>query len=179
MLDVRILRTSRLTLRPFALDDADDLFGVRGDAEAMRYWDWPADANPAATWAISGQFVEEMAAGSAFYWAARTSAGRFAGLFDLNESNGEVPDLGFMVPRPLWGKGFGFEAASAVVGEGWRRGIAGLQARVHDGNERSARLLAKIGFSEVGTQPMQVRPGVMILCRHFRLLRPDYGTTAI
>jgi [ribosomal protein S5]-alanine N-acetyltransferase len=171
-----VLQTARLTLRPFSVNDADELFFIRGDPDAMRYWDWPPDRDQAATRAISQMLVEEMAGGSALYWTARTASGGFVGVFDLSELSGEEPDLGFMVVRFLWGRGFGFEAASAVVSEAWRRGIPGLKARIHDGNERSARLLTKLGFNEIGgARPMEVRPGVTILCRHFRLPRPDHA----
>jgi RimJ/RimL family protein N-acetyltransferase len=122
---------------------------------------------------IAATFASEIEAGDALYWAARTAAGEFAGLFDLSELHAELPDLGFMVPRPLWGRGFGFEAAAAVIAEAWQRGIPGLKARIHDGNERSARLLARLGFSDIGgARPIEVRPGVTIACRHFRLVRP-------
>jgi RimJ/RimL family protein N-acetyltransferase len=64
---------------------------------------------------------------SHWYWAVRTSVEDFAGIFDQSELN-DHPDLGFVVPRHLWGKGFGFEGASAVNTEAWRRGIAVFNA---------------------------------------------------
>jgi [ribosomal protein S5]-alanine N-acetyltransferase len=169
------LHTARLTLRPVALGDAEDLFTIRGDAEAMRYWDWPDDSDPAETRSVVRMFKAEIAAGSALYWTARNAAGGFVGLFDLGEINGDEPDLGFMVMRRLWGEGFAFEAASAVIAEAWRRDIRCLKARIHAGNDRSARLLSRLGFSEIGARQVVVRPGVTTLCRHFRLRRPDHA----
>jgi RimJ/RimL family protein N-acetyltransferase len=165
------LKTARLTMQPFRLQDADDLFGIRGDREAMQHWDWPHDENAAATGAIAERILEDMRASKAFYWTARTSDGTFAGLFDLSELTEPTPDLGFMVPRRLWGKGYGFEAARAVVSEAWDRKIPALKARIHEGNNRSAGLLIKLGFvEELPASQIQVRPDAAILCRHFRLL---------
>ena len=40
------LSTKRLVLNDLVPQDAHDLFEVRGDPEAMAFWDWPADASP-------------------------------------------------------------------------------------------------------------------------------------
>ncbi len=43
-----ILKTKRLFLRPIAVSDAPALFEARGDAEVMRFWDWPEQRDVAA-----------------------------------------------------------------------------------------------------------------------------------
>jgi RimJ/RimL family protein N-acetyltransferase len=165
------LTTARLIMQPFTLHDADDLFSIRGDREAMQHWDWPHDEDPAATKSAAGRILQDMHGRKALYWTARTADGGFAGLFDLSELTEPTPDLGFMVPRRLWGKGYGFEAAQAVISEAWDRKIPALKGRIHEGNNRSAGLLLKLGFFEIlPASHIQVRPDAVILCRHFRLL---------
>jgi ribosomal-protein-alanine N-acetyltransferase len=167
------LRTARLTLRPLQLSDADDLFTVRGDPEAMAFWDWPADPSPAATRDVTSGLLDEMASGEAVYWTAILDDCRFAGLFDLSGLKTRQGDLGFMVPARLWGQGLGREGAGAVVQEAWRRGLNGLRSRIHAANHRSERLLLGLGFAQTGPDgEIEVRPGVKIACRFFQLGRP-------
>lgn len=176
MIEIPTLATARLLLRPFTLGDADDLFGIRGDPEAMAHWDWPHDESRAETQVIAEAMHNDMASGAALYWTARTRDGGFVGVFDVSEIDGRTPNLGFMVLRRMWGMGYGWEGASAIVAEAWRRGFTALAARIHAGNARSARLLARLGFVETGgTAPLRVRPGVDVLCRCFLLRRPRGG----
>ena len=44
-----ILETPRLRLRPFTNADLDGLHAIYGDAEAMRYWTFPASRDRAET----------------------------------------------------------------------------------------------------------------------------------
>lgn len=120
------------------MDEVEDLFAIRGDAKAMEFWDWPHDRDVSCTALASETFLQDMQAERALYWTARTADGEFAGIFDLSEWNDDA-DLGFMVPCLLWGNGYGFEGATALVNEAWRRGHPTLGARIHDGNYRSAR----------------------------------------
>ena len=51
------LQTNRLFLRPIAVGDAPALFEARGDAEAMRYWDWPAQKDVSAVEQILAEHI--------------------------------------------------------------------------------------------------------------------------
>jgi ribosomal-protein-alanine N-acetyltransferase len=166
------LRTARLTLRPLELSDAWDLFAIRGDPEAMAFWDWPADPAFAHTRAVTAGLLHEMASGEAVYWTALLNDGRFAGLFDLGGLRTGQGDLGFMLRRPLWGLGLGREGAQAVVEDAWRRGLPSVRSRIHAANGRSERLLLSLGFAQTGPDAdLEVRAGVWSPCRVFQLDR--------
>lgn len=96
--------TSRLRLAPFRMEDATDLFGIRGDGEAMVYWDWPADESVEQTHAIAASMLTDVENGSAVFWTVRLAAdARFAGICDLSEIDGSgTGDLGFMFGRCPW-----------------------------------------------------------------------------
>lgn len=159
-----------MVLRPFSCADADELFLIRGDAQAMRYWDWPGDSSVEQTREVAELFRGEMADGSALYFTARLPAGDFVGIFDLSELYAARPDLGFMVVRKHWGKGFATEGAELLVGEARRRGITGLKARIHVGNEASRRILHKLAFTPQGAPaPFEITPGRAPLCEIFEL----------
>lgn len=159
------IRTPRLVLRPFTPSDAPDLFSIRGDGQAMRFWDHPGDRDLEQTAEVARLFAGEMASGDALYMTARLPEGGFVGLFDLGELRGPEPDLGFMVVRRLWGRGYGAEGAQAMLEQARRMGSRRLKARIHAGNEASRRLLLNLGFRERSrVRAMEVRPGRLVDC---------------
>ncbi len=170
-MNIPVLETARLRLRPFTEADVGELFTIRSDSAAMAHWDWPADRRFKETSLVALSMLEDMRRGNAAYWTARNAYGAFAGLFDLSDLAEPFADIGFMVPRCFWRQGYGYEGASALIGEARRRRHAGLRARIHAGNEGSAALLLlKLGFVERSLpEDVEVRPGVLVRCRFFEL----------
>ncbi len=169
---MKVLETNRLRLTPFSIFDADELFLVRGDIIAMQYWDWPGDLTIDDTRAVARRFLVEIEAEESAYWTARNTDRSFIGVFDLSELRGGTEaDLGFMIRRRHWGKGYAFEAASALVAEAWARGFTSLKARAHSGNERSIKLLSRLGFNQGQTRPVETHRGVLTDCTFFSLHR--------
>jgi RimJ/RimL family protein N-acetyltransferase len=63
------------------------------------------------------------------------------------ESSDEA-ELGYWIARPLWGLGYGSEAARALVDHGFgETGLHRMVASYHLGNEASRRILEKLGFT--------------------------------
>jgi ribosomal-protein-alanine N-acetyltransferase len=157
------LLTTRLVLDPLSLDDVADLFEARGDPEVMSFWDWPADPNPDITRAVIVQMLAEVDAGRALYWTIRLRTDRsFVGVCDLGEL-GPSPsaDLGFMLARRWWGSGLAGEAIVSVLEHARALGITSVHARVAVQNERSVRLLQRLGFVSIESLAhFEVRPGV-------------------
>ena len=167
------LLTRRLQLAPFDLADAADLFAIRGDPEAMRFWDWPGDAMTEQTNAHALVLLGEMRAGRAIHYTARLADGGFVGLFDLSDLHRPDAELGFLVVRHRWGQGLATEAAHSLVEEAWGLGKHALKARIHAGNDASRRLLFKLGFLRQGPETLvEVAPGRRVMCERFRLDRP-------
>lgn len=163
------LRTPRLRLSPLQRIDAAELFILRSDPQVMEHWDGAPDCDIEETTTIVDRLLRDMADGTALYWAVRLlDDGRFVGLCDLSELGPHSADLGFMIARPFWGQGLAYEACVAVLAEARRRALESVSARIHSQNERSARLLRRLGFSEIGvTARFEIRPGIRRDCRHF------------
>ena len=160
---------ARINFTPFSLADAEGLFLIRGDAEAMRHWDWPADKTPAETGFVARQMLEDVNAGTARIWTVRLEKGEFVGVVDLSEiANGEA-DLGFMICRDYWGKGLAFGACTLALLNARAMGLHRLRARIHADNLRSRKLLLRLGFSPVEARDMEVRPGIVKRCEFFAL----------
>jgi Acetyltransferase (GNAT) domain len=65
------LETPRLHLIPLRQSDASELFVIRGDPQAMEYWDGPPDRDLAQTSEIVSGLLGEVASGRALYWTIR------------------------------------------------------------------------------------------------------------
>jgi RimJ/RimL family protein N-acetyltransferase len=175
-----VLRSERLALAPFSLSDADALFQIRGDAVAMEFWDWPADQTSEETQAVASAMLEEISLGATWIWTIRRADDNsFVGIVDLSEIGQEEADLGFMLARECWGRGYAFEAASTVVAHAWRENLSRLCARTHAGNTRSHNLLLKLGFVQSSERDFEVRPGVMKRCALFTLEKPTQGSSSL
>lgn len=64
--------------------------------------------------------------------------------------DGTVETFGYWLGRDHWGNGFATEAARALIAAAERAGIKQIDATYYVGNDRSGRVLAKLGFRPVG-----------------------------
>jgi RimJ/RimL family protein N-acetyltransferase len=167
---MNILYTQRLILRPLTELDSDDLFGARGDAEVMEFWDGPPDTTCSETTAVVGLLLADVHSGAAKYWTIPLRQDEsFVGICDLSEiRDGESADVGFMLLRKLWGSGFGQEVVRCLLTHAKSLGLRLVTARIHSGNTRSRLLLARTGFQLVEAIPnYEIRLGVFRDCLTF------------
>ena len=149
------LVTDRLTLRPFAESDADDLFALHSDAEVLRYWDSPPWTDPARAerfLAVSRQMAQEGTGTRVVL--ERADDATFLGWITLNRWNPGFRSisLGYCLGQAAWGHGYATEAARALLG--WAFDTLDLnrvQAEADTRNRPSARVLEKLGFVLEGT----------------------------
>jgi ribosomal-protein-alanine N-acetyltransferase len=169
-----ILETERLVLRPIEAADWRVLYPIMSDPVVMAHWDSTEIEDPDVVQGMIAAQVEDMAAGRACYWAVERASDRtFVGACDLSEIDwrhhrGEV---GFLLANGSWGYGYGFEAMRAVVDHTASLGLKRLWARAHAGNQRSERLLQRLGFEEEGYLRGHIqRGGERRDCKIFGLL---------
>lgn len=170
---VTFFSTKRLSMSSLRQSDAEEIFRVRGDAEAMKYWDWPHDKSPIVTASVVETMLGEVAAGEAHYWTLRLKANEnFVGLCDLSNLGASLSaEVGFMLAREFWGLGLAQETIAALIEQARALNLTSLAARIHSDNERSARLLKSAGFQEVhAASRFEIRPGVFQSCTGFSLM---------
>jgi ribosomal-protein-alanine N-acetyltransferase len=148
------LRTARLQLRALGADDAEFVHrqlntpgwlrfigdrGVRSIADAARY--------------IEERVIAQYRAYGFGMYVLERGPAEPLGLCGLVQREGlPQPDLGFALLEHCWGHGYAFEAAQAVLAHARERlAIPRVLAIVDPDNERSARLLEKLGFRREGT----------------------------
>lgn len=150
-----VLRTPRLSLTSWRVDDVESLHEVHSDPQTMEFVrNGRPESRPEVAQLID-QYIAEHAARGWTKW-------RLAGLDDqlvgragfggTSESRG----LSYLIRRSRWGLGLATEIAEALVG--WHLshtvGVP-LRAIVAVGNDASARVLEKVGFDEAGLEDFE------------------------
>jgi RimJ/RimL family protein N-acetyltransferase len=143
------LLTTRLELRPYALEDVDRIQAVLyGDAEARRLTGGPS--MPEQTLATIQGYIELQDRLGYAFWAVRErETSQLVGEAGLKpyEGGGADVELGYAFRTASWGIGYATEAGKAVVAEAFGPlELDRLVAVTSDDNHGSQRVLRKLGF---------------------------------
>ena len=136
------IRTERLLMRRFRMDDTADMHRLLTDPQAMRYWSTLPH--------VSLEQTEE--------WV-RSEVEAPPELIDdfVVTLDGEVigklgcwrlPEVGFLFDPAVWGQGYASEALTAFIERRRGFGPGELTADVDPRNHASHRLLTRCGFVE-------------------------------
>lgn len=132
-----VLRTPRLTLRPLREEDADALVAGVGNYDVSRWLavvPYPYGRDDAL------KFIRTVREERKPVWGIADDSG-IVGTVSLDG------ELGYWLARPAWRKGYGFEAARAVVAHHFRNEEADeLGSHVFVGNDQSGAVLRALGF---------------------------------
>ena len=146
------LRTERLLLRPFRLDDVDDVFEYARDPEWARYLG--GHIPQPYTRRDAEEFVARSVLAS---WDAKPIFaveldGRVVGGVGFRvQQTDAIAELGYTLARPHWGKGLMPEAAGAVIDWGFESlGLAKVYALIDLRHTRSQRVMEKLGMTREG-----------------------------
>ncbi len=172
-----VLHTTRLTLRPFANEDALEFHRLINDWEICRRLPdapFPYSAKLASDWIAAA--AADRAAGRAEQFALRDSAtGELLGCAGLRiAKDGKSADLGYWLGRAHWRQGYGLEAARRL--SEWAFAsfpVAHVTATVAADNDASSAVLARLGFSYSGkgAQVFMCRPGQKLPVNFYKLER--------
>jgi RimJ/RimL family protein N-acetyltransferase len=145
-------RTGRLLLRRFRLDDKPALDRYRRHPDVARFQSWEADYPDDAT----ARFLADMSAapfwrpGEWFQVAVEVPGQGLAGDVALLAGIGEAR-VGYSLHPDWWGQGLATEMVRAVL-DLLPDDVRSVSATTHPDNERSRRLLLRLGFSVAGEE---------------------------
>lgn len=144
------LETDRLILRPWEERDLAPYAAIGADPEVMRYF--PATRSRAQSDALVARLQDRARShGFSFGVAERKADGRFAGMAGLSPVldgplAGRV-EIGWSLPRGLWGQGYASEAARAWLAHGFgEMGLEEIVAFTATSNLPSRRVMERIGM---------------------------------
>jgi RimJ/RimL family protein N-acetyltransferase len=171
------IRTDRLVLRRFVPADAAMLSDYRSDPQVARYQSWPTPYSVAA----ARRLIEQQAhldgpRASDWLQIAATIADDLIGDVAVRLSDdGRTARIGYTIAPPYQRRGFGSEAAGAVVARLFASGLHRVQASLDARNVASARLLERLAFRHEGTAiSAELAAGEWCDVAHFAILCDEY-----
>jgi len=139
------IETERLTLRPFAAQDLEDLLEYLSDEETLRYEPYlpmnRQEAEQELAWRMTR---EEMIA------VEHRQDGKLIGNLYLGQRDCENKELGYVFNRAYWHKGYAKEACLALMAESFAAGTHRIYAECDPQNPASWHLLEALGFERAG-----------------------------
>lgn len=147
--------TARLILRPFTMDDAEELARCAGAREVARTTlriPHPYAESQAREYIATIEPAWRSGKGASFAIidrASNTLAGGVGLAFESAHNNAE---LGYWVAVPAWGKGIATEAGTRVIDWGFGElRLARIHAHAFGSNPASCKVLEKLGMQHEGT----------------------------
>ncbi|HEY3747489.1 MAG TPA: GNAT family N-acetyltransferase [Gemmatimonadaceae bacterium] len=157
MPDQPTLITTRLTLRPFVLEDAWDverLAGMREIADTTLNIPHPYPVGAATRWIET--HAPAWAAGTGVTYAIlETSNGKLAGVVSLMQINREHrrAELGYWIALDRWNNGFATEASASILDFGFQTlGLHRIESTHFVRNPASGKVMQKLGMQQEGIE---------------------------
>ena len=148
------LETERLYLRAMRVSDAPDMFDYARRPEVTRYLLWNPHPDLAYTREYLLYLESRYAVGDFFDWAiVKKDGGKMIGTcgFTRFRYEDDCGEIGYVLSRSEWGKGYAAEAVRAVLRFGFETvGLARIEAKFMEGNAQSLRVTEKVGMTFEG-----------------------------
>jgi [ribosomal protein S5]-alanine N-acetyltransferase len=156
------LETARLVLREFSDDDAPAVHAYAADPEVVRYLDWGPNApEETAGFLALARSAREAVPRTAYHLAiVLKAADRLIGgcRIEIRSAANGSGDLGYVLDRQHWGRGYATEAMRALMDFGFGRlALHRIWATCDVDNHASARVLGKLGMRREGHLRQTVR----------------------
>lgn len=165
-----VLETERLVLRRPTLADVKAMARLANDrrvAQNTSRLPHPYTVSDAETFV---EFIAQQPRDTSF---AITRKGDLLGVIGIDLGKPDVPEIGYWLGVPHWGRGYATEAARAVIDYAFEEfGSTELRAGARVVNPASRRVLEKCGFQWTGVELRRVKSlGSSVPVDRFRLDR--------
>jgi len=149
-----LFQTDRLEVRPYRLEDAEDVFDLYGDPEAVVFIGNQVEESMETLREAIQRFINryEERDGLGFWAVVEKASGKVIGSIILRPLPGHPEiEIGWHFARRVWGKGLAFEAARGCLQYGRERyGFRRIVAVIHPENARSLALARRLGMAHEG-----------------------------
>jgi RimJ/RimL family protein N-acetyltransferase len=147
-LAIPTIETKRLTLRALREADATALFEISQDPDVVRFVGDRHVPTLQEAWRMVAGWIGHWALRGYGQWAIEERAsGRFIGRAGIiNPADWPGPEVGYLLGRPWWGRGYATEAARAAMDWGFREiGFSDLLSLIDPENHASIAVATRLG----------------------------------
>lgn len=143
---VPVKETERLFLRPLRIEDAEALHPMYSDAEANTYGSHPATTTIEESRARLAKAIADTAWRA---WAVTLKGDDIAigTVASYEKRQGKVTEIGYVLKRDYWGRGFVTEAVAALIDLLFAEGQRRVFADTDPDNKPSIAVLKRLGFT--------------------------------
>lgn len=146
--------TEHLRLRPMHVTDAQDMFDYARRQSVTSFLLWEPHPNLSYTRDYLRYIESRYALGDFYDWAIiDLESERMIGTcgFAKINTDHDSAEIGYVLNPDFWGRGYAVEAAERVIEFGFSAlGLHRIEARFMKGNERSLRVMEKLGMTFEG-----------------------------
>lgn len=142
-----IIITQRLVLRRKQIRDVPQMLELFNDEEVRRY----LGGDPPRSERAMERMVKH---GRTTEWAVTIDDEYIGECQLLKVVEGRIAEIGYFFRQEFWGRGYAFESVSALIDYcAGDLGLERLWACIDDRNERSKRLITRLGFERAALLP--------------------------
>jgi len=146
------LKSERLLFRKIVIGDAKDLFLIRSNDDVMRFMDVVRFESIVDAEKLIHSVKESYKKETGINWAiVEKHSNSFVGYFGFFRIIPEHcrAEIGYALKPEYWGKGYMYETINRMVRFGFKNmKLHSIEANVNPKNERSKKVLEKIGFKK-------------------------------
>jgi ribosomal-protein-alanine N-acetyltransferase len=146
------LESERLLFRKIVIGDAKDLFLIRSNDDVMKFMDVPRHYSISDAEKLIHSVKESYKKQTGINWAIiENDSNSFAGYFGFFRLIPEHcrAEIGYALKPEYWGKGYMYETINRMVRFGFNEmKLHSIEANVNPENEKSKKVLEKIGFKK-------------------------------
>lgn len=161
--DPPVLETPRLYLRKMLKKDSADMYEYACRSDVTEYLLWEPHSSEMYTYKYLSYIQSRYRAGDFYDWSIiLRESDKMIGTCGFTRLNVESnsAEIGYVLNPVYWGIGLAPEAVRAVMKFGfWQLRLHRIEARYMVGNERSRRVMEKVGmtYEGVGRDSMHVK----------------------
>ena len=171
-----VIETERLLLRPFRMEDAEDVYLYGSDQEVARYSSWPLHRSIEDTNSYLERVSKSFAASESIIFGIQLKEIRriigFGGFHHISAANHRM-EVGYVLTRAFWGKGYMAEALQAMIRFAFKEmGMHRIGATCDEENTRSICVLEQCGMTLEGTfRDYELRRGKFVGNKVYAILK--------
>jgi len=169
-----ILESNRLILRPFSINDTNDVFLYASDDIVTKYLIWPSHTDVSQTEkSVKDHFLDKVGT----FAIELKSEHRCIGCIDLRICNDDnKANFGYVLNRKYWNNNYMSESLNLILELSFSKlGLNRVEATHYVGNEGSGRVMQKCGMKYEGLALQEVKvKNIYYDVVHYAILRDNW-----